>query len=219
MGTNTFFCPICNRNTHHLEVSLVETAALQGGNSVVRVAAAAADYFGASKIIKAGTGFGIWKCSECTSVFTRDAAGSIQKTLQIGTPNNSIQTSQERAEFVLNMDAVNKYFVVQNVMFINGEDPFLSREPVWVHKGEGYYGKEVDLYKIHFYSKDLEMEKRREFIRELVNFFGESHRSEIEWAWRKKGSEYCICNLTKDKTIEVWNNFKETAIADYMVIE
>ena len=75
MGTNSFYCNRCKRNTRHIEISVEEYLALKGVSGKELLAERFLSKMGVYKFINALDGHKYWKCSKCLSPTERDLAG------------------------------------------------------------------------------------------------------------------------------------------------
>ena len=75
MGTNSFYCSKCKKNTLHIEISAEEYLALKVVSGKQLLAERLLSKLGAYKLINTLQGHNYWKCSKCLSPTERDLAG------------------------------------------------------------------------------------------------------------------------------------------------
>lgn len=214
MESNYFECPICGKVTRHIEVKLLEVASATGGGKFVRAAAAVSDWSGGAKVIGAATGYRFWKCAECTSIFTRDAGGTIQNILKEGTPKKSNVTVLEKDSFYISQNTLNIITINQTFIIGNTTD---ANNPIWLHKHDGYKGSMLDKYKIIFHFQDLTFEKKRGLVAFLTKLTGEK-REQIEWSMYHGPRTYTLDNLVRSQVEQYENEIRNTEWYDYMEI-
>lgn len=109
MKTNFFYCPFCEDNTRHLEVSLAEATALLTENTAIRITAGIADSSCITRPLQGITGIRVWKCSKCTSVTVRTVDGSVLYEIRENEPTRKANTPN-----VINND--NRHFISNNYL-------------------------------------------------------------------------------------------------------
>lgn len=75
MGTNSFYCSICKKNTRHIEIPIEEYLALKGVSGKELLAERFLSKMGVYKFINALDGHKYWKCTDCLFPTERDLAG------------------------------------------------------------------------------------------------------------------------------------------------
>ena len=75
MGTNSFYCNRCKRNTRHIEISVKEYLALKGVSGKELLAERFLSKMGVYKFINALDGHKYWKCTDCLCPTERDLSG------------------------------------------------------------------------------------------------------------------------------------------------
>lgn len=215
MEQNFYQCPICGRLTRHIEVKLAEVAAVSGGGLIVRSVAGGLDAIG-GKLIKAAIGFNFWKCGECGSITSRDAAGEVADVLKVGTPNHVLKKAKEEEPFYITQNTLNNYTVinVNNItnIYVNEQ---LNSQPDWVHKTDGFRGKMLDSYDICFHAWNEN--DKKDLIVFLMNILGEK-KEKLLWELREQPYDYYIRDLTYDRTYDIWTKAKNSRWIDFMEI-
>lgn len=75
MGTNSFYCNRCKRNTRHIEISVEEYLALKGVSGKELLAERFLSKMGVYKFINALDGHKYWKRTDCLCPTERDLSG------------------------------------------------------------------------------------------------------------------------------------------------
>lgn len=215
MGTNSFFCPICDCNTRHIEVTLAEAGTAAGGGRFFRVLNGINDLTGANKMAQFVTGKRCWKCVNCTSIFIRDTSGKIQQVLKQGEPNKKseeiVYIPQTIIDILINSTTINNYYL---------SAPAESNYP-WLHKQEGYIGKGLDRYNITLYGDKIPLyETQKELTSILLNLnLGLGKRENIQWKLSQGGNRLVWTELTEEQAIGIYDKIKTTFLIDYIQIE
>ena len=222
MATNSFFCPICDKNTRHFEIGLAEAGAASGAGRFFRVVNAFNELTGANKIMQFATGHRCWKCAECTSIYLRNTAGDIQEVLKQGTPNYS-QAPQTVEKVFIPQAVLN---VIDNSITINHNtitihNNYGHQQPLqypWLHKHDGYIGSALDLYSIEFHSESVPSGELRDFCKFLVSI-GIDKREKIEWELSCNRGILLRDNLELADVEKIYNQLVGTKWINHIIIK
>lgn len=209
MDTNAFYCPICARNTRHIEVRLVEAAATQGRGRMFQIMSGAGESH--SRMIKTAMGRNLWKCCECTAIYIRDNAGEILDVIKQGSPNqrndNVVYIPQNTLNILVNSTTINNFY------FTGGEP---SDYP-WLHKHSGFMGRNVDRYKIVLHGDKISSFEARMGLAGTLCRLGLGERSKFKWQL-SQGRKIQWENLTESEAIEIYEKLKNSPLIDYIEI-
>ena len=77
MATNVFYCPKCGKYTTHIEISMREINALEGGNFLTQSISTIMDMTGATRMGGRILGLVYYKCRQCGGASARKANGEL----------------------------------------------------------------------------------------------------------------------------------------------
>lgn len=214
METNAFFCPICNKNTRHIEIHLSEVSAVSGEGKFFQVGYTVAEKSLSRMNEFAGRHF--WKCCECTSIYQRDNGGTIQTVIKHGSPNQrnheqeKIFIPQNTINLLINNTTINNYYL----------EASQQCDYPWIHKQDGYVGTKLDRYTVILEGQMISsLEQKKGLANTLYKLnLGLGTRENIQWKLSQGRNKIEWANLTKDEAKEIFDKLSGSFLIDYVKV-
>jgi hypothetical protein len=216
---NSFYCPICGRNTRHLEVELREVSAVQGVGKWVQALTESYGGYSIGKRILSVSGTFFWKCVDCTSIYQRDAAGEIMTTIKVGQPNTPPANQSDSEKFIITNNILN---VITNVNInINVLEPISQKRYPWMHDHDGHYvGRMLDRYTFILDGRSLLFEQRKGLANTLVKQkLLDLGPHAIEQQLSQNKNQIILKDLREDEAVKLYEKFLGSSLIDYIEIK
>jgi hypothetical protein len=205
---NSFYCPICGRNTRHLEVELREVSAVQGVGKWVQALTESYGGYSIGKRILSVSGTFFWKCVDCTSIYQRDAAGEIMTTIKAGQPNMPSANQSDSEKFIITENILTT--ITNNIVININSTP---QNDSW----KNYEGEGLVKYTFILDASALQFEQRKGLANTIVkhNLLDLGPHA-IEQQLSQNKNKIVFENLTENEVKALYNRFQGSYLIKYV---